>query len=307
MNLEDPFVLAHYHLASPDIKRLSKQLRFWVYASIKGGMITGEKRIGKTYAIKFILAHLAKVLGRDCYAFSIRWKAIDRFNETKFWKRLLGATGFNTTLPGDAERLENRFYERILLKIEQCGIPVCVVFIDEAQNITITEYLQLCHVFNELEEKGIRLYTWLVGQDELHHMKTLMREANCGQVIARFMEHSFEMRGISNARTLRTLLVQLDKQGVPEAASTRAVEAGFKLSELSSDLWAAKRTVDKENSRSVNTPWTMQQFQSIVAVLLQNLERQDASIASIAQEDLEEIIRLVQTDVSFSVDDDAES
>ena len=42
MNLEHPFVLGHYHLKTPDINRLCKQLKFWVYASIKGGMIIGE-------------------------------------------------------------------------------------------------------------------------------------------------------------------------------------------------------------------------------------------------------------------------
>jgi len=119
------------------------------------------------------------------------------------------------------------------------------------------------------------------------------------------MAHSFEMRGISTARTLKNLLIQLDKKGVPEAASQPAVEAGFKLADLSSALWAAKRSVDKENSRSVNTPWTMQQFQSIVAVLLQNIEHQQDKHAWIPQEDLEAIIRLVETDVAFSADDDA--
>lgn len=304
MDLSDPFVLAQYHLTTPDIKRLSKQLRFWVYASIKGGMIMGEKRVGKTYAIKHIQQNIKKVLGRECYTFCVKWKAVDRFNEKKFWIRLLAATGFDTTLPGDADRLEQRFYDRIKILTEECGIPVCNAFIDEAQNVTVAEYLQLCHVFNELEDRGVRLYTWLVGQDELENVRTLMQEANCGQVIARFMQNVFTMRGITCARTLKSLLAQLDRMGVTESIAAKAVKKGFKLADMASDIWQAKCTVDKDHGRSPGTPWTMQQFQSVVSTMLQNIEKDNSAHVRLGQDDIQEIIELIQLETHYATDDD---
>ena len=105
MNLEHPFILGHYHLRTTDINRLCKQLKFWVFASIKGGMIIGEKRVGKTYAIRFILKNLARIIGRDCYGFSVRWKFTKAFNEKRFWTRL-ASTGCYCPCP--TERSKNR-------------------------------------------------------------------------------------------------------------------------------------------------------------------------------------------------------
>lgn len=303
MDIEHPFVLAHYHLKTPDITRLIKQIKFWTFASIKGAMITGEKRVGKSYAIDFLMENIDKVAGRQCYSFSVLWKAQIHYNEKKFWTRLLNATGFDTTLPGDADRLEMRFYERIALRVEEAGVPVCYLFVDEAQNITPTEFIQLCHVFNELEKRRIRLYTLLVGQYELDDMKTLMREANCGQVIARFMEHTFEMRGISSARTLKSLLTQLDKAGFTEDAAPASVAAGFRLSGIASALWNAKTSLDVDYSRPRNTPWTMQRFQSVLAVILQHTERRGAKAAPLTEDDYKQIIKLIETKQSFSVED----
>lgn len=300
MNLEHPFVLGHYHLRTTDINRLCKQLKFWVYASIKGGMIIGEKRVGKTYAIRYILKNLANIIGRDCYGFSVRWKFTKTFNEKRFWQRLLRATGYDTRLPGDPDRLEQRFYERILLMTEAVGVPVCVIFIDEAQNIILDEYLYLCHVFNELEEKGIRLYTWLVGQTELEHMKTMLAETNQKQVIARFMHHTFSMNGVNNARSLKTLLSQLDKRGVVAEAAEEAVQKGFELDAIATPLWNAKSEVDKECGRDTKTPWTLQQFQSVVAVLLQALGSKPDWALSIGQEELKEVIQLLQVEEPFA-------
>ena len=300
MNLEHPFVLGHYHLKTPDINLLCKQLKFWVYASIKGGMIIGEKRVGKTYAIRYILKNIARVVGRDCYGFSVRWKANKAFNEKRFWQKLLRATDYDTTLPGDPDRLEQRFYERVCLMTEEVGVPVCVVFIDEAQNIILDEYLYLCHVFNELEERGIRLYTWLVGQTELEHVKTMMAETNNRQVIARFMQNTFEMKGIDSGRSLKTLLSQLDKRGIPADAAPEAVEKGFALDEIAMPMWNAKGEVDVDHGRTKNTPWTLQQFQSVVAVLLHNLSARPDQALTLGQEELKEIIELLQVEEPFA-------
>ena len=304
MDIEHPFVLAHYRLKTPDITRLIKQIKFWTFASIKGAMITGEKRVGKSYAIEFLMENIDKVVGRQCYCFSVEWKKQLHFNDKKFWTRLLKGTGFDTTLPGDGDRLEDRFYERVTLRTEDTGLPVCFMFIDESQNITPTEFIQLCHAFNELEKRKIRLYTLLVGQYELTDMKTLMREANCGQVIARFMEHTFEMRGITSARTLKSLLTQIDKAGYTKDAAPESVAAGFKLSDIAATLWKAKGAVDTDYSRPCNTPWTMQRFQSVLAVILQQLKRRGPKAAPLMHDDFEQIIKLIETQKSFSAEDD---
>lgn len=304
MNLSHDFVLGHYHLTTPDIRALTKQIKFWVYASIKGAMIMGEKRIGKSYTIEFLLENIDKVVGQHCYAFSVLWKLQPHFNEKRFWTRLLGATGFDTTLPGDADRLESRFYKRISLATEAAGIPVCFLIIDESQNISPTEFLFLCHLFNELEKRKIRLYTLLFGQDELEHTKTLMEEANHGQVIARFMQHSFNMRGITSGRALKSLLNQLDQLGFTQDALDAPMPEDFRLADIAATLWKAKVTVSVNRAEPRNKPWTMQTFQTVLAVILQHLSRRGASELPMTEQDYQDIIELVYAEEQQRADDE---
>ncbi len=293
MDLNHAFVLGHYHLTTPDIRALTKQIKFWVYASIKGAMIMGEKRVGKSYTIEFLLENIDKVVGQDCYAFSVLWKPQAHFNEKRFWTRLLSATGFDTTLPGDADRLESRFYKRIRLATKSAGIPVCFLIIDESQNISPTEFLLLCHLFNELEKRKIRLYTLLFGQDELEHTRTLMEEANHGQVIARFMQHSFNMRGITSGRALKSLLNQLDQLGFTEDAMGDSASDEFRLADIAATLWKAKVAVSSKHAEPRNKPWTMQTFQAVLAVILQHLSRRGGANLAMTEQDYQDIIELV--------------
>lgn len=304
MDLNHPFVLAHYHLTTPDIRLLIKQIKFWVFASVKGAMIMGEKRIGKSYTIEFLLENIEKVVGQNCYAFSVLWKPQAHFNEKRFWTRLLSATGFDTTLPGDADRLEARFYKRIQLAAETAGIPVCFLIIDESQNISAAEFVLLCHLFNELEKRKIRLYTFLFGQDELEYTKTLMEDANHGQVIARFMQHSHRMRGVSSSRCLKSLLVQLDKQGFTADAVGKAVAEEYPLADIATPLWNAKKAVCRNHAESISKPWTMQTFQTVLAVILQHLSRRGTNEPPMTEDDFKEIIELVYAEELVSGDDE---
>jgi len=305
MELTHPFILAHYELKTPDIRALIRQLRTWIFASIKGGMIIGEKRVGKSYAIRYVVDNIAGLLGHDCYAFRVLWKSTKHFNERRFWVRMLAATGYDTTLPGDADRLEQRFYQRIVLQCEDVGAPVCVLFLDDAQNITPDEFVFLCHAFNELESRGIRLYTWLVGQTELKHTRTLMQETGNGQIIARFMEHEFEMGGVASARTLKSLLRQLDNQGVTACAARKATDNGFVLASTANDVWSIKREVDKECGQTSAVPWTMQQFHSIIAIFVQMLELRDRKQIDVPLDELKKVIKMIQTRASVRAIDDA--
>ena len=304
MELGNRFVLGHYQLMTTDIRALMKQLRFWTFASIKGAMIMGEKRVGKTYTIRFLLRNLEKVLGTDCYAISLVWKPMKQVNEKRFWRRFLRASGYNTSLPGDADVLEERLLKRIQLSCEQAGVPVCFIAIDEAQNMTPDDCALLCYLFNQIEEMNIRLYTLLFGQHELEHLKTLMEQSDQGQVIARFMQHSFVMNGVTTASGLKSLLSQIDKMGITAEELCQSPDDAFKLAGMASTLWAAKTQLHKDRGEPASTPWTMQTFHSVVAVILQHLGKRDPETEPMTQDDLYQIINLIGTRAPARADDD---
>ena len=71
---------------------------------------------------------------------------------------------------------------------------------------------------------------------------------------------------------------------------------GFQLDAIATHLWNAKCEVDKDSGRDKNSPWTLQQFQSVIAVLLQTLESKPDWALSIGQEELKEVIELLQVE-----------
>ena len=128
----------------------------------------------------------------------------------------------------------------------------------------------------------------------------MMAETNNRQVIARFMQNTFEMKGVDTGRSLKALLSQLDKRGIPADAAPEAVEKGFALDKIAMPMWNAKGEVDVDHGRTKKTPWTLQQFQSVVAVLLHNLSARPGRAQRLGQEELKEIIELLQVEEPFA-------
>jgi len=78
------------------------------------------------------------------------------------------------------------------------------LFCDEAQRYDDNEYEWLRDVHDTLDRQQIKLFTSLVGQQELLAQKTALQIAGKTQIVARLMVEDLAFYGIRNAQDVVT-------------------------------------------------------------------------------------------------------
>ena len=122
-----------------------------------------------------------------------------------------------------------------------------VLFIDEAQNLREIEYEWLRDVHDELENNGIRLFTFLFGQHQLLAQKSAFQAQDKEQIVARFMIEEIAFRGIASEAECAAVMGAYDKGEFPAASGwnyTRffiplAYATGLRIAESAPRLWRA--------------------------------------------------------------------
>ncbi|MDR6413101.1 hypothetical protein J2797_006372 [Paraburkholderia terricola] len=90
------------------------------------------------------------------------------------------------------------------------------MFLDEAQRFNENEYEWLRDVHDVLDRQQIKLFTFLVGQEELLAQKTALQLAGKTQIVARLMVDELAFYGIRNAQDVATCLNDYDQTAYPE-------------------------------------------------------------------------------------------
>ena len=98
---------------------------------------------------------------------------------------------------------------------------------------------------DHLDRLQIRLYTFLVGHQELLAVKTAFQKARKTQIVARLMVEEFPFFGIRNARDVATCLNGYDTTTFPHDTDwsftrfylPQAFAAGYRLVDDATVLW----------------------------------------------------------------------
>ena len=80
-----------------------------------------------------------------------------------------------------------KLIDRIKDACARNGSGVVAMFFDEAQRYGENEYEWLRDVHDHLDRINIRLFTFLIGQEELHAVKSAFQQARKTQIVARLM------------------------------------------------------------------------------------------------------------------------
>ena len=88
----------------------------------------------------------------------------------------------------------------------RAGSGTVLIFCDEAQRYNENEYEWLRDVHDALDRQQIKLFTFLVGQQELLAQKTALQIAGKTQIVARLMVEELSFYGIRNAEDVATCL-----------------------------------------------------------------------------------------------------
>lgn len=229
----------------------------FVAARKSGLYVVGSFRMGKSKAMERAI----EFLGQRFPFFAIVGFSAERKpgqQKPQFCRAVLESWNYPVLERQSVERV----FERYLMTCAvQRGSRVVVLFIDEAQMLTIAHYRYLLEVWNGLRQHGFVLVTILVGQESLDDLKQLTTALDHGAVDARFFVKRHRLDGIASERQLQTYLDAYDTALVfpPSTGWTyarfflqEAFDAGFRLSSASGSFFQALRDSSPPKTRRPN-------------------------------------------------------
>jgi AAA domain len=303
---EHPLLGRDYTVPTPDIVRLGEALRLWHRAGITGALLLGPTRIGKTSAVDDCIANIDQIVAAPCFATRINWRNSSQLTDRNFFARRLAGLDYRVTDRATADALERCLVERLATAAYNSAGRRCLLFIDDANTLTPKEYRWLCHIFNELHNRGVTLVVFLIGQPEMRGSRALLRDGGDTQVIGRFMRAEFVFQGVTGDTDLEGLLRWLDNasehppgsgQSYLQPFIPRALASGFRLDRLAGRLWSAYlewRPQHKADEHAgMGRAMSMMTFNGAVSTLVQELAARDSENLEVEEELLGAVMRLV--------------
>ncbi len=235
-----------YRLPTPAIEDFYALILDALERRRTGIMAYGRSRMGKTTAIDYLVALLSINLPKlPVIVLRCRYKRVP--SETAFFSNFLNAVRHKVTNGRDTEQLRQRLVQRLCLMADTLGSDQLLLFADEAQNLTRSEYEWLRDIHDDLHHWGKTLLVALVGQPELKGEKSTFQRDGSMHIVSRFMVHELAFHGARTAEDCATCLQGYDQQEYPPGsgwshsrfAFPHAHASGLRLANEGSAAWYA--------------------------------------------------------------------
>ncbi|MFN4361253.1 MAG: ATP-binding protein [Hylemonella sp.] len=250
-----------YVLDTEEIENFWDIVYDWVGNRKSGLYAYGLHRQGKTTAMNEVIQYL-----RDDFPFVAVLHCVGERNphQTKknFCLYLLSEFGYPIGQIGRNVRPETLLANLLMTACARAGGRQCVLFIDEAQLFSVTQYRYLLEIWNEMHRKGFLFGTVLIGQPDLRLLKELTSESDHGAVVSRFFVKEYGFGGVKNVEMLTKLLAQFDSRLVyPEGSCwpysrffiREGFDHGWRLEQEAPLLWEALCRVTHEKKSAIKT------------------------------------------------------
>lgn len=242
-----PLANKTYMVPTPAIAAMYSRVRQCIRRGVAGAVIYGHTRWGKTYAIRYCVRLLHLELPRLAIL-TIGMPRNPSRSEALFFGMLLEAARHERPDSGTALQRRLRLYHKLTELVERAAGNKLIVFVDEAQRLELEHYEWLRDVQDELERRGMRMFTFLVGQPGILNRKSSFRQSvDTSQIVSRFMVDELRFDGFRAADDLRMSLGAYDTSTFPDGSEwpytrfflQRAFDTGFRLGKQHQALWDA--------------------------------------------------------------------
>ena len=170
-----PIATGNYRIATPAIQAFYTLVGRCLRYRITGGLVYGPSRIGKTRAIEYLRLLLAETYPKitTYHAQASTSRGIPRGRSSRTFSRPPAIRiPMAAPTPPSASASPTR---KIKEACSKSGSGVVILFCDEAQRYDENEYEWLRDVHDGLDRLQIKLFTFLVGQQDLVLSKKLSR------------------------------------------------------------------------------------------------------------------------------------
>jgi hypothetical protein len=270
-----PVETGEYRIATPAIEVFHQLVQRCLRYRIPGALIYGPSRIGKTRAIEYLRLLLSETHPRIT-TFHAQAEHKPRHAEGPFFANLLEAVGYPEPDKGTNATKRIRLINKIKEACSRNGAGTVMLFCDEAQRYDESEYEWLRDVHDHLDRLQIRMFTFLVGQQELLSVKTALQRAGKTQIVARLMVEEIAFFGIRHEQDVATCLRGYDSTEFPRGSGwsftrfyrPQAVAEGYQLVDDAEPLWQAFEELHQRCALPGNLMIPMESFTRAVEIML---------------------------------------
>ncbi|MEO7916623.1 MAG: ATP-binding protein [Dokdonella sp.] len=177
-----------------------------------------------------------------------------RPSELNLYADILEAAGFTLRMVKPFRERRSQVINLLWSLAAARGEYRIVLFVDEAQNLSVNEWSWLKTVQNLLFKQGVQLIVFPFGQEALLHERSAL--LNCRRDLARrFMRSLTKFEGMSTLEQLSTFLGVFDDEArypakgpsYSEFFFPHAYHTGWRLKDEAPHLWAALHPVRVQN------------------------------------------------------------
>ena len=278
-----PIETGNYRIATPAIQSFYELVQRCLRYRITGALIYGPPRIGKTRSIEYLRLLLAEIYPKIT-TYHAQAEHKPRHAEGPFFTNLLEAVGYPDPETGTNSAKRIRLISKIKEACSKNGSGTVALFCDEAQRYDENEYEWLRDVHDHLDRLQIRLYTFLVGQQELLSIKTALQKTLRTQIVARLMVEELSFFGIRDAEDVATCLNGFEATAVPRGSDwpftrfymPQAFDHKYRLSDESQLLWQMFEELHFKAGLPGNLEIPMESFTRAVEIVLKDSVLRDA-------------------------------
>jgi hypothetical protein len=193
-----------------------------------------------------------------------------------FFKNFL-TTVKHTKFNGETFDLRLRVSNRLVDDARASGLDISVLLIDEANALSIQDFLFLKDIDNTLTNEGVKLVTIMMGQHpDFDGVLGRLHEEHRLDLVARFTIRRTKFRAYSSVQDLSAVLKGIDEAEFPPDSGVTwtqyffplAFLAGFRLENEASNLESALRKVTESGAE--NAYPARQTFLAIRSLLVDN-------------------------------------
>jgi len=278
-------------IPTPPLQRIVNVVSDVIYRRKQGRFFVGSPRFGKTQMIFYLIDWIGQTYPRVPMLY-LEAALRQRSCELALYDEFLNKAGFclpRKKRPYEClDQLVNLLWSMVAAQDEFR----LIVFVDEAQHWTLTEWAWLKGIANRLLERRVSLIVVPFGQYELVHVGTTLQAAGREDLRQRFLAVPITVEGVVSEDELRVVLEWCDRDAeYPESSGwsytefffPRAFAADWRLAAHSAPIWKAFQDAASSSAKplSIGMVWV----RGVIEFALLDLSARDAPSFSATAED----------------------